>query len=132
MAVSSSLEIALENLVYTATDPWERVAWSRRIGEALVEIVDERSRQEAIGVAKRAEGIEWRSCADPAMDGGDFARATVLGEEYGEVCRASLELRYGAGSPSVASAWEANLRKELVETAAVSLAWIEAIDRRAG
>lgn len=39
----------------------------------------------------------------------------ILGEEYGEVCQAALE--------------SANLREELVQVAAVALAWAEQLDR---
>lgn len=42
--------------------------------------------------------------------------AVVLGEEYGEVCRAILE---GQG---------ANLREELIQVAAVAVAWVEQLD----
>ncbi len=51
------------------------------------------------------------------MVGGDGTRTLVLGEEFGEVCRAVLE-----GD-------EANLREELIQVAAVAVAWVEAIDR---
>jgi hypothetical protein len=46
----------------------------------------------------------------------DHTYAAVLGEEFGEVCKAWLE-RDVAG-----------LRTELVQTAAVALAWIEELD----
>ena len=52
----------------------------------------------------------------------DFVWGAILGEEVGEVSRAMLEDRFGAGS---------NLRDELVQVAAVAIAWIECIDRRA-
>lgn len=87
----------------------------------LEDITDERQRQEEIGEAKRAQGISWRSCAAPDMPGGDDRRYVVLGEEFGEVGRAMLE---GEGDD--------HLRAELVQVAAVAVAWVEAIDRRAG
>jgi hypothetical protein len=40
----------------------------------------------------------------------------ILGEEYGEVCRASL------GNPDAG-----DLKKELIQVAAVAIAWIEAL-----
>ncbi|MGN6484740.1 MAG: MazG-like family protein [Thermomicrobiales bacterium] len=52
----------------------------------------------------------------------DFVWGAILGEEVGEVSRAMLEDRFGAGG---------NLRDELVQVAAVAIAWIECIDRRA-
>lgn len=94
-----------------------------RLTKALNDIVLERARQERIGQTKRAVGIDWRSCADPQMAGGDDKRAAVLGEEFGEVCRAVLEAGYGADD-------DAHLRQELVEVAAVAVAWVEAIDAR--
>lgn len=46
----------------------------------------------------------------------DHTYAAVLGEEFGEVCKAWLE-RDVAG-----------LRVELIQTAAVALAWVEELD----
>lgn len=92
----------------------------------LVDVRAERERQEEIGAAKRLQGIEWRSCADPDMAGGDDKRADVLGEEFGEVCRAVLEAGYGTRG-----AGDQALRSELVQVAAVAVAWAEAIDARA-
>lgn len=91
----------------------------------LTDIYAERVRQESIGNAKRATGIDWRSCADPEMAGGDGTRYLVLGEEVGEVANAVLEAGYGSG------VGDAHLRDELVQVAAVATAWIEAIDARA-
>ena len=99
------------------------------VGEAtariLVDVRAERERQEAIGTAKREAGIAWHSCADPDMSGGDDKRAAVLGEEFGEVCRAVLESGYGTDG-----AGDQALRDELVQVAAVAVAWAEAIDAR--
>lgn len=89
----------------------------------LDDVANERDRQEQIGEAKRAQGIDWRSCADPDMAGGDFTRFTVLGEEFGEVANAVLETAYGSDN-------DRHLREELVQVAAVAVAWCEAIDRR--
>lgn len=94
------------------------------------DVADERERQESIGRHKRTLGIEWRSCADPAMAGGDDRRVNVLGEEYGEVCRAVLEAGYASTDPALSAEWERRLRAELVQVAAVAVAWIEAIDAR--
>jgi hypothetical protein len=86
--------------------------------------VNERHRQEEIGRRKRAEGIDWRSCADPAMDGGDGTRFLVLGEEVGEVANAVLEAGY-QGEPG-----NEHLRNEVVQIAAVAMRWVDSIDAR--
>ena len=51
--------------------------------------------------------------------------SAILGEEYGEVCKASLEVHFGyeGADPD-------EVRKELIQTAAVAVAFIECIDRR--
>lgn len=94
-----------------------------RTARALAAVGAERGRQEEIGLGRRADGIDWRSCADPAMAGGDGARYLVLGEEVGEVANAILEAGYGNGATR-------HLREELVQVAAVAVAWVEAIDAR--
>lgn len=104
----------------------------------LEQVSSERRRQEDIGRRKRAEGIDWRSCADPEMAGGDATRFLVLGEEVGEVANAVLEAGYASPTPtSVAyqvtesgANRDAHLREELVQVAAVAVAWVEAIDAR--
>lgn len=50
----------------------------------------------------------------------DFKWFAILAEEVGEAAEAALENDQGRGE----------LREELVQTAAVAVAWIEAIDRR--
>lgn len=94
--------------------------------DVINDVIAERERQEAIGVTKRAAGIDWRSCADPAMAGGDDRRLAVLAEEFGEVARAILEAGYGTSGAD-----DDHLREELVQVAAVAVAWVEAIDARA-
>ncbi len=75
--------------------------------ELLRELLKERQRQE----------LKWgEQNHDP------FLWLTVLGEEYGESCKAALEARFGGQSLKY-------LRKELIETAAVAIAAIECIDR---
>jgi NTP pyrophosphatase (non-canonical NTP hydrolase) len=46
----------------------------------------------------------------------DFTYAAVLGEEYGEACQAWLQRDVVA------------LREELIQTAAVAVAWVEELD----
>lgn len=122
----SPLDAAIEDLVYLHEAPPDRVAQTRRVEGILRDVVLERVRQERIGIEKRAAGVEWRSCADPAMAGGDPMRYLVLAEEVGEVARALLEL-----DPARFEHWH-HLRAELVEVAAVAVATIESIDQRGG
>ena len=49
--------------------------------------------------------------------------STILTEEVGEVSKAILDCEFGCGSIE-------SLRKELIQVAAVSKAFIEAIDKR--
>jgi hypothetical protein len=56
-----------------------------------------------------------------AETNGDFVWAAVLGEEFGEVCRAAL-MRSFSGGPVE------DLRSELVQVAAVAVAWLEFLD----
>jgi NTP pyrophosphatase (non-canonical NTP hydrolase) len=119
-----------------------REPWSASVVNVIADVVVERDRQEAIGERKRAEGIPWRSCADPAMEGGDAARFLVLGEEVGEVARAVLEWGFTARALAdpASTAYQvvetgdtddAHLRDELIQVAAVAVAWVESIDARA-
>lgn len=71
----------------------------------FAEIAAERNRQDAKWGG--APGIDRRD---------DHTYAAVLGEEFGEVCKAWLERDTEA------------LRAELVQTAAVAVAWIEELD----
>jgi NTP pyrophosphatase (non-canonical NTP hydrolase) len=73
-----------------------------------VEVEQERWWQEC---EIRSGKIPW-DCADPTVD--DDAKLAVLGEEFGEVCRALVEN-------------DGNLRVELIQVAAVAVAWAEAL-----
>jgi NTP pyrophosphatase (non-canonical NTP hydrolase) len=53
----------------------------------------------------------------------DFVWCAILGEEVGEVANAILEGTFS-------DAPLAHVRDELVQVAAVAVAWVEAIDRR--
>lgn len=121
----ASVDDAIEDLVYFNDDPRDRIDQDRRVREALAEIVRERRRQEQKGRVRRAAGVDWRSCADPEMAGGDGTRYLVLGEEVGEVANASLEGTYGSLEDP-----DEHLAEELVQVAAVALAWLEAIAAR--
>lgn len=52
--------------------------------------------------------------------------ALILGEEYGEACEAALRNLFGPGDDLAAVD---RIREELIQVAAVAVAWIEAIDR---
>lgn len=83
--------------------------------DAVADVCVERCRQEQL----KAEGQFRHTCADLEMD--NATRLAVLGEEFGEVCK---ELQDGGTVE--------NLRKELIQVAAVAVAWVEAIDKGAG
>ena len=69
----------------------------------------------AIARERERQDAKWGGV--PGIDRrDDHTYAAVLGEEFGEVCKAWLE-RDVPG-----------LRKELIQTAAVALAWVEEID----
>lgn len=84
----------------------------------IFDVVDERDRQDA----------KWGE-----QNHGDAIWLAVLIEEVGEAAREILEARPVVGYvdpiPPIATAL---LRAELVQVAAVAVAWIEAIDRRDG
>lgn len=81
------------------------------INRILDEVVAERARQERL----KASGKFSYTCADLEPTPG--AKTAILGEEYGEVCRAVCE--------------EDNeqLRVELIQAAAVAVAWVQSLDR---
>jgi NTP pyrophosphatase (non-canonical NTP hydrolase) len=73
--------------------------------EAFLDVNEERDRQD----------VKWGGI--PGIDRrDDHTYAAVLGEEVGEVCKAWLERDVES------------LRAELVQTAAVAIAWIEELD----
>lgn len=90
------------------------------IGRVLMDIASERDRQEAKCAAKRAEGFPWRSLADPLCT--NERRIATLGEEFGEVCR-EISDAGGDGRPP-----GPNLRVELIQVAALAVAWVEHLD----
>ncbi len=86
-------------------------------GAILQAINLERNRQDEL----KAQGRFAYTCADPQMSNPE--RLTVLGEEFGEVCH---EVNEGIGSGRTVNV--PKLRKELIQTAAVCMAWVEALD----
>jgi hypothetical protein len=91
------------------------------IYDTLGDIARERIRQEERCAAKRSEGENWRSCADP--ENSDDARFPVLAEEFGEVARELNDARAEKRPPGP------NLRVELIQLAAVAAGWAEALAR---
>ena len=83
-------------------------------------IDDERHRQERL----KAEGKFTMTCADAMSNG---ARLAVLMEEVGEVARAILER--GIDGEMSNDKTGKDLQKELVQVAAVCVAWLEGLDR---
>lgn len=113
-------------------NPFEEQA---RITRVVTEVVDERVRQEAL---KAAGKFLW-SCADNEALRNKTLRAVsepekfaVLGEEFGEVAREVVEqmiaLDRGDGERSLECLRKT--RKELIQVAAVCVAWVESLDAR--
>ena len=88
------------------TNPMEDYWGKESTATVLWAITDERDRQDNI----------WGQ-----QDGDDKTWLPILAEEFGEVARAMLQQDGEASG---------NLREELVQVAAVCVAWVEAIDRR--
>ena len=85
------------------------------------DIIIERERQERL----KEQGKFTHTCADPEMTHAE--RLPVLIEEVGEVARALLEQGHLPNEQSH-DLHGADLRRELVQVAAVALAWLEAVD----
>lgn len=85
---------------------------------AVVRIADERRKQELF----KQTGRFKFSCAD--LEIAQSERLAVLAEEFGEVAREIAET-IGGHAPLNRT----NLRKKLVQTAAVCVAWLEGLDK---
>jgi hypothetical protein len=87
------------------------------------EVVRERERQE---VLRRSGKFLW-TCADP--DVSSVKKLAVLAEEFGETARAATEemIALDKGRPGEAAGARLLLREELVQVAAVCLAWLESM-----
>ena len=94
-----------------------------RIG-VLGEVSAERERQEDL----LREGKFLWTCADPRQS--NVRRLAVLAEEFGETSREVTEemIRLDKGNAAGAADAVRALRKELVQVAAVAVAWLEALD----
>lgn len=85
----------------------------RHTYEVVVEILMERVKQDSRWGVQNHNPADW---------------LTILGEEYGEACKAALEARF----PHYAKCDYGKYRHELVQVAAVALAMIECLDRNKG
>ena len=68
---------------------------------------------------------KFLSCADPRVS--NVQRLAVLAEEFGDVAREACD-QMAVGAITVAS--DEKMRADLISTAAVCVAWVEAIDGR--
>ena len=80
----------------------------------LLQIVKEREQQDHKWGEQNHDDMMW---------------ATILGEEFGEACQAALEARFQSIK------WDRDqakgcLRDELLQVAAVAVAWVECMDRQ--
>lgn len=95
--------------------------------QALVAERTERVKAQEL-VTRLSEAHAWQT-AWGEQDCHDLVWASMLGEEYGQVCRAANEATFSSGSTR---GDYTVLRAELEQVAAVAVAWAEAIDRRGG
>jgi len=95
-------------------------ARAMRTGRALELVVSERERQEQC----KADGRFQFTCADDGMSNAE--KFTVLGEEIGEVAQEVLT-QAGHRLARDTLGTRPALRAELVQVAAVAVAWVEAL-----
>jgi hypothetical protein len=92
----------------------------------MLEVIRERFRQEDLKVEGK---FRW-TCADVRDPNGVVIcnpdRLTVLAEEFGEVSHVVCDEMTHGSLPDD----EDKLRTELIQVAAVAVAWVEAIDKR--
>lgn len=110
-----------------------------RLDDALHDVREERFRQEAL---RRSGKFLW-TCCDITRSNEE--KLAVLAEEFGEISKEVVEGIIKAGklaltfprsdagqlASTLAAEVDELLRKELVQVAAVCVAWIEAIDGKA-
>ncbi len=83
-----------------------------------------------VSIERRRQDAKWGVQTHPS---GTWA--LILGEEFGEACKASLDVTFDDEQPEgmtheeFKAAQVAHLRYELIQTAAVAVSWVEAIDR---
>lgn len=81
----------------------------QRMDAILSEVAGERGRQDRLWGEQNHDIVTWM---------------TILGEEFGEACKAAMEYHYG-----VTDGRSKEYRKELLEVAAVAIAAVESFDR---
>jgi hypothetical protein len=94
---------------------------SPRMMAVFARIADERLRQQRL----LAEGRFNYSAAQPCTC--NFRKYVILGEEIGEVAQALDRLENGH-TAAVRNAGRAELREELIQVAAVAVAWLESME----
>ncbi len=99
--------------------------------EIMLEIIEERIRQEKL----REEGKFLFTCASPHMP--ESEKLAVLAEEFGEVAKETTDVIIALAKLKATGDTTFNqrirarkqaTRKELIQVAAVAMAWIEALD----
>jgi len=104
--------------------------------EVLLEVSEERTRQETL----KEQGKFVFTCADKGLS--EAEKLAVLAEEFGEVSKETVELiinlakvmkfrmtndaRSGAIEEAIKE-YKVKARKELIQVAAVAVAWVEAL-----
>lgn len=96
--------------------------WTLRVRSILDEVGFERNQQED---ARAAGRFEW-TCADKVSNA---ERLVILAREFGEVCRAT---EVSGDRREVLKEARKGLRAELIQVAAVAVAWVEGLDKEAG
>lgn len=89
-----------------------------RTNRALDAVYAERERQEKL----KAEGAFPFTCADSELDA--YRKLAILGEEFGEVAQATMQ----TDGINTARDKKRDLRKELIQVAAVAVAWAESLE----
>lgn len=80
----------------------------RDMSDVLTEVRQERRNQDATWGEQNHEDGWWMA---------------ILAEEVGEAAQETLRMHFGGKAPH-------DLREELIQVAAVAVAWVEALDRR--
>lgn len=94
-------------------------------GKVVKEVYKERERQEDL---RKAGKFAW-TCADPTQS--NARKLAVLAEEFGEVAREVTEEIISGDKKDPDGRipiLKQNIRKELIQVAAVCVAWVEALD----
>lgn len=104
----------------------EARAFIRNHGPALIEMVEREGEVSnalsCVIVERKLQDAKW---GEQNHEPADWM--LILGEEFGEVCKAALEAKFNGDK--LPDACLSEYRMELVQTAAVAVAAIEALDR---